>query len=127
MTMASFRLAVTISLLLLVRVASGSGMPEGWRREDRFLGFRYLLNRGEDVAVRIRGEKFTITSLSSLQCSICTSHTYHCIDKADELFCFGWVQDTNRTTTVGKARCKKKEGHKLKAFTTSSLATAYCI
>ena len=51
--------------------------------------------------------------------------SHHCIDKADELFCFGWVQDTNRTTTVGKARCKKKEGHKLKAFTTSSLATAY--
>lgn len=132
MIMASFRLAVTISLLLLVRVASGSGVPEGWRRNDRFLGFRYLLNRDEDVASRIRGKKFTIVNVLSAKvsskcslCLICTSHSaylylsYHCIDKADELFCFGWVQDTTGTTTVGEARCKKKEGHELLAFITS--------
>lgn len=36
-------------------------------------------------------------------------------DKADELYCFGWVQTSPRQTVVGEARCRKDEGSKLKS------------
>ena len=35
--------------------------------------------------------------------------------KADELFCFGWVQDSE-TDIVGEARCYKELGQELKIF-----------
>jgi len=40
--------------------------------------------------------------------------------KADELFCFGWVQDS-KTDIVGEARCYKELGHKLKLYLVQGL------
>lgn len=34
--------------------------------------------------------------------------------KADDLFCFGWVQITKRDRIVGEARCSKEAGAMLK-------------
>jgi len=55
----------------------------GWRMIDRFAGFRY--------ETRSRSQKLIV-------------------EKADELGCFGWVQDSVRGTFVGEARCAKPRG-----------------
>lgn len=67
----------------------GKGVPEGWRTKDRFLGFRY--------------EIFSHNIKASIR------------DKADELFCFGWAQDSPRQSVVGEVRCSKDNGFKMKA------------
>ena len=36
--------------------------------------------------------------------------------KADELACFGWVQNTVRGTVVGEARCGKLAGQKMRKW-----------
>lgn len=71
---------------------------------DRFIGFRYELtptfSNDEDADL-----KFAIR------------------DKADALFCFGWVQESNNERTiVGEARCKKKAGHEMQSFLISIAA-----
>mmetsp|Transcript_37055 Transcript_37055/g.66718 ORF Transcript_37055/g.66718 Transcript_37055/m.66718 type:complete len:170 (+) Transcript_37055:49-558(+) len=106
--MLQYRLmTITLACLILLhpRLAMGSvGVPEGWRMSDRFIGFRYeltlALSYDEDIKVAIR-------------------------DKADDLFCFGWVQDSSRQarqTIVGEARCKKLAGHEMKSFLLSLVA-----
>jgi hypothetical protein len=38
-------------------------------------------------------------------------------DKADDMFCFGWVQDSSSNgTVVGEVRCKKSSGYEMKSF-----------
>ena len=37
-------------------------------------------------------------------------------EKADELACFGWVQNTARGTVVGEARCGKRAGPRLQQW-----------
>jgi hypothetical protein len=63
--------------------------------EERFSGFRFSI--GGDDGLRGAGVKEMIQR------------------KADELFCFGWVQDS-KTSIVGEARCHKKLGHKMKLY-----------
>lgn len=96
--------SMIVSMACLLRFALGSGVPEGWRMSDRFLSFRYELtctpeSRCEEIKIAIR-------------------------DKADLLFCFGWVQDsvnyvTLSQTIVGEARCKKHVGYEMKSFLSS--------
>lgn len=91
-----------LCLLLLHPKASteSAGVPEGWRMSDRFLGFRFELapqpNSDRDLKAAIR-------------------------DKADELFCFGWTQDSPRNTVVGEARCKTQGGLAMKDFLAASV------
>ena len=89
-----------LSFFFLLHLALGSGVPEGWRMADRFVGFRYQLTPRlqADVKALIR-------------------------DKADELFCFGWVQDS-KDTVVGEARCKKQAGLALQSYLRSLAADA---
>ena len=101
MVSTQFCLAILASLLLLV-VSNDDGI-DGWRRQDRFVGFRYELSTStthsnEDMKELIR-------------------------DKADELFCFGWVQNATlhyeEETLVGEARCKKSVGEEMTGYLTS--------
>ncbi len=39
------------------------------------------------------------------------------VAKADELFCFGWVQDSSiRKSIVGEVRCTKRMGYEMKKW-----------
>lgn len=65
--------------------------PAGWRMSDRFYGFRF------EVHGKVQGVWFRKSTQK----------------KADDLACFGWVQNTERGTVVGEARCNKAAGPKL--------------
>jgi acylphosphatase len=60
------------------------GLP-GWRMTDRFAGIRF------EVHGRVQGVGYRAAAQA----------------EADELACFGWVQNTARGTVVGEARCAK--------------------
>lgn len=66
---------------------------------DRFYGFRYEI-------------QFKATS--SLSSSTLPSLLKKIVDEADDLACFGWVQESSssssRLTLVGEARCTKARG-----------------
>lgn len=82
-----------LSLLCLAaaRALEYADAPLGWRMVDRFDGFRYEVpSASEAVAAAV-------------------------VAKADELFCFGWVQATDRGTHVGEARCSKTAGKAMRA------------
>ena len=102
-------LILALASIVLMHTASGGGVPNGWRQSDRFVGFRYML------------------SLSS------TTDNEHVEDiiqnKADQLFCFGWVQNNTMTTPVnegetlvGEARCRTNAGSEMKDFLSSLAA-----
>ena len=63
--------------------------------KDRFVGFRYEMT------------SVSIEAMERIKLSI--------RDKADELYCFGWVQASPRQTVVGEARCRRDEAFKLKS------------
>ena len=93
---------VSLPSLLLLVMSNDHGV-DGWRRQHRFVGFRFELapsptHRDEDIKELIR-------------------------EKADELFCFGWVQNATlhyeEETLVGEARCKKSVGEEMKRYLTS--------
>ena len=67
----------------------------GWRMVDRFAGFRYEV-KGPHVV-----QSGFHTAAEKL---------------ADELGCFGWIQDSEFRTVVGEARCAKTVADKFKAF-----------
>ena len=103
MVSTQFCFLILASLLLLVVSNNDDGI-DGWRRQDRFIGFRFELtpspthSNNEDIKELIR-------------------------DKADELFCFGWVQNATlhyeKETLVGEARCKKSVGKAMTGYLTS--------
>ncbi|KAJ8609115.1 hypothetical protein CTAYLR_006052 [Chrysophaeum taylorii] len=66
----------------------------GWRMVDRFSGFRY----------EISGEIQDVGFPEAAQ------------RKADELACFGWIQETEKSTLVGEARCAKTVGPRFKEW-----------
>ena len=68
--------------------------PKGWRMVDRFYGFRF------EIHGTVQGVWFR----KSTQ------------EKADELACFGWVQNTASNTVVGEARCGKRAGPRLQKW-----------
>ncbi|KAL3776454.1 hypothetical protein HJC23_008439 [Cyclotella cryptica] len=87
--------------MLSITNTIGGGVPDGWKMTDRFVGFRYEVLPSplitNDIKITIR-------------------------DKADELFCFGWAQDSPRQSIIGESRCTKSAGDDMKSFI-SSLAT----
>ena len=72
----------------------------GWRMVDRFAGFRYEV-KGPHVV-----QSGFHTAAEKL---------------ADELGCFGWIQDSEFRTVVGEARCAKTVADRFKAFVDSTL------
>ena len=67
----------------------------GWRMIDRFAGFRFEVKGPHvvDSGFHLAAEKL-----------------------ADDLGCFGWVQDSEVRTVVGEARCAKTVADEFKAF-----------
>ncbi|CAM9938271.1 unnamed protein product [Heterosigma akashiwo] len=72
-----------------------AGQPEGWRMVDRFHGFRYELTGN----VQEPGFRQAIQSAAE-----------------NDFGCFGWVQNTDRGTVVGEARCNKRRGPEFQAW-----------
>ena len=70
------------------------GPAPGWRMRDRFAGFRF------EVHGKVQGVWFRKRTQA----------------RADELACFGWVQNTARGTVVGEARCAKHVAPELKRW-----------
>eukprot|EP00621_Florenciella_sp_RCC1693_P008662 CAMPEP_0182528628 /NCGR_PEP_ID=MMETSP1323-20130603/4635_1 /TAXON_ID=236787 /ORGANISM="Florenciella parvula, Strain RCC1693" /LENGTH=168 /DNA_ID=CAMNT_0024737763 /DNA_START=32 /DNA_END=538 /DNA_ORIENTATION=+ len=68
--------------------------PPGWRMVDRFAGFRYEV-MGNVIGVGFR----QATS-----------------EKATQLGCFGWAQNTERGTVVGEVRCAKSVAPAMKEW-----------
>lgn len=75
-------------LLLLLRTSALSGVPQGWRMQDRFAGFRF------ECSGRFNREKWVLM----IQ------------DYADELSGFGWVQLSASGSVVGEYRGAKATG-----------------
>jgi hypothetical protein len=77
-------------LACAIVIMNAVAQPDGWKMEDRFYGFRY---------------------------QIATPEKSSAIDKiqraADDLGCFGWVQNPRDDVYVGEARCSKAHGPKL--------------
>lgn len=74
----------------------------GWSMKDRFSGMRFEIHFNNSNSTNF--EINTGTMKRSIQ------------RKADQLACFGWVQDSPKGTLVGEARCNKKMGHTMKTF-----------
>lgn len=96
---------IIFATLAICIASSSAAEPDGWKNADRFVGFRYQLNphSNSTAVVAIR-------------------------DKADEKFCFGWIQNATlfnnnnqeeTETLVGEMRCRKSAGHEMKSFLTS--------
>jgi hypothetical protein len=78
---------VPFVLFLLSTLSLVIAQPEGWRMQDRFHGFRYQISGSTEVV-----EKVT--------------------SAADDLGCFGWIQNPRDDVYVGEARCSKERGIK---------------
>lgn len=87
--------SILCPLLFLLPTVYVNAQSTGWRMTDRFFGFRFeltgsnLLESGFERAIQ---------------------------QKADDLGCFGWVQESNRGNLVGEARCSKNNGPKLEKW-----------
>ncbi|GFH58380.1 hypothetical protein CTEN210_14856 [Chaetoceros tenuissimus] len=82
-------------------------LPTGYYPEERFLGFRYVLT-GSGIS------KYDPMDLMGAV-----------VEKADELFCFGWIQQTKsdgkriilgQDAYAGEARCWVEEGKLFQTF-----------
>jgi hypothetical protein len=76
----------------------------GWSMSDRFSGIRFEIHLKKSSSVPSPTKKDNDTMKKMIQ------------SKADQLACFGWVQDSPKGTLVGEARCNKNMGLKLKRF-----------
>ena len=82
-------------LMLLVRVAGGNTYEHAWREKSlRYTGFRFEIG--------VENDDFDFKALIQ--------------SRADTNFCFGWAQDSPRSTIVGEVRCKTKAGQKMIDF-----------
>lgn len=93
------RAMILILLNLLFTIVTSTQVkppegPPGWRMVDRFYAFRF------EIHGIVQGVWFR----KSTQ------------EKADELACFGWVQNTKSNTVVGEARCGKRMGPKFQEW-----------
>jgi hypothetical protein len=81
-------IAILYLFILCFALQQIQAQPEGWKMTDRFYGFRY----------EIFGDDLEASILSKIQ------------EEADNLACFGWVQESPSRTIVGEARCTKARG-----------------
>lgn len=96
MSLNVFRLFLFSALLICFNGIADA--QEGWRMVDRFFGFRY-----EVLSPVTEGGNVQADDNESVMKAIQS--------KADELGCFGWVQEnTARKSLVGEVRCSKTRG-----------------
>ena len=94
MKMAHLPILLLLLLLQSSLVLGAADTNPLWRHKSlRYTGFRFELSsqKGFDIKPIIQS-------------------------RAEDLFCFGWVQDSPRGTIVGEARCKKKAGQQMLDF-----------
>lgn len=84
-------------LLTSSSIAWVSSQPDGWKMTDRFYGFRYELS----------SSSFSSNFEATIQ------------QRADEVGCFGWIQNTPESKKVGEVRCSKDQGPKFASWLTS--------
>ena len=90
----SRRAIFAIAVLAMTRAEVVDPSMVGWRMIDRFAGFRF------EVSGDVMGTGFHSAAVA----------------KADELGCFGWIQDSEAMTVVGEARCAKTLAPQMKEF-----------
>ena len=76
---------MSMLLLLACIFIVALGQPDGWKMTDRFYGFRY----------QVAGDAAIVDNVQKL---------------ADDLGCFGWIQNPRDNIFVGEARCAKERG-----------------
>ena len=86
--------AIGLAVLAMTRAEVVDPSMVGWRMIDRFAGFRF------EVSGDVMGTGFHSAAVA----------------KADELGCFGWIQDSEAMTVVGEARCAKTLAPQMKEF-----------
>jgi hypothetical protein len=95
-------ISITLSFLDFLQQTS-SAAQDGWRMVDRFFGFRY------EVKANLGGGSSQGDDIGSVMKSIQS--------KADDLGCFGWVQEnTARQSLVGEVRCSKAKGPMMQEY-----------
>ena len=101
-----FLISLNPSILLLIASLLMKGChaisSNGWSMKDRFSGMRFEIHFNNSNTTNF--EINTITMKRSIQ------------RRADQLACFGWIQDSPKGTLVGEARCNKKIGYTMKTF-----------
>jgi len=99
--MLSFFLFILFWTTLLAPISSSA--QDGWRMVDRFFGFRY------EVKANLGGGSSQDDDIGSVMKAIQS--------KADDLGCFGWVQEnTARKSLVGEVRCSKTKGPMMQEY-----------
>lgn len=95
-----FRMSyLLLSLFLLYVLSVSRAQPDGWKMTDRFYGFRYELS----------SSAFSATFNNDVQ------------KHADDMGCFGWIQDTSDRKKVGEVRCSKMQGPKFESWISKEL------
>ena len=91
------RLLLVIQVIVLVAGQQQAAFvgPPGWRMVDRFYGFRFEL----------RGDNLHDSEFSNVV-----------EKKANEMGCFGWIQQSPRGTLVGEMRCNINRGPLMETF-----------
>jgi hypothetical protein len=84
-------------LFALCTISAILAQPDGWKMTDRFYGFRYELT----------SQSFSASFEKDVQ------------KHADDLGCFGWIQNTPDKNKVGEIRCSKAQGPKFASWLTS--------
>lgn len=88
---------------ILCLLPASTAQSTGWRMVDRFYGFRFEISGSNILGLDFQ---------KSIQ------------QKADELACFGWVQESGADTLVGEARCSKSNGPKFESWLKSGYSEA---
>lgn len=85
------------AIILLCAISLIIAQPEGWKMTDRFYGFRYEIHLTNTATPN---NKHPQTDLI----------IQRIVQAADDLACFGWVQEGPSQTIVGEGRCSKSRG-----------------
>lgn len=119
-------ITVIYVIILSFKYCHGQSSINGWSMVDRFSGIRFEIYLKPNVG-NIPNNS-TIKNQSDIDIDIdidtMTSTLKQIIvAKADELACFGWVQDSSsgsptneKRSLVGEARCSKRMGYMMKRF-----------
>ena len=126
-------------ILVLISCIDVKSEVDGWKMTDRFNGFRFEIIDDDDTPhslvdmkeeIQGKGFKLPLKINKTFDANVSFHLRSNTAAKADEYFCFGWVQDSSiRNSIVGEARCTKKNGYKMKlwlsSFTNESIIKDY--
>ena len=101
-------------ILVLISCIDVKSEVDGWKMTDRFNGFRFEIIDDEDTPhslvdmkeeIQGKGFKLPLKINKTFDANVSFHLRSNTAAKADEYFCFGWVQDSSiRNSIVGEAR-----------------------